>query len=177
MNKSYTQCAAYNARQDGGKILPLLRIQLFFIILLHHNLLRIPAFKATPHPFVSLKKIQIPPHGLTHAKKGVLGQTLVDFGPEAVLEDFLCLLQALVVLETIQVGQNSHHLGESMDLYATADFSLSFLTSERKLPRSSSHLEKSCKCGGPDNAKTHGGILLEVQRCPLALSRQIGNLH
>ena len=45
------------------------------------------------------------------------GPTLVDFGPEAVLEDLLGLLEALVVLEAVQVRQHAHHLGEPMNLH------------------------------------------------------------
>ena len=44
------------------------------------------------------------------------GLTLVDLSPETVLEGFLGLLQLLLVLEAIQVGQHPHHLGEAMHL-------------------------------------------------------------
>ncbi len=42
--------------------------------------------------------------------------TLIDLGPEAVLEDLLGLLEALVVLEAVQVRQHAHHLGEAVHL-------------------------------------------------------------
>lgn len=45
------------------------------------------------------------------------GLTLVDLGPEAVLEDLLGLLEPLVVLEAVQVRQHAHHLGEPMNLH------------------------------------------------------------
>jgi len=41
---------------------------------------------------------------------------LVDLSPEAVFEDLLGLLEALVVLEAVQVSQHPHHLGEAMHL-------------------------------------------------------------
>lgn len=43
-------------------------------------------------------------------------QTLVYFGPEAVLQCLLRLLELLLVLEPIQARQDPHHLGESMYL-------------------------------------------------------------
>ena len=43
-------------------------------------------------------------------------RTLVDLGPEAVLEDLLGLLEALGVLEAVQVRQHAHHLGEAVHL-------------------------------------------------------------
>ncbi len=43
--------------------------------------------------------------------------TLVDLGPEAVLEDLLGLLQPLVVLEAVQVGKHPHHLRKPVHLH------------------------------------------------------------
>lgn len=42
--------------------------------------------------------------------------TLIDFGPEAVLEHFLGLLEVLVVLEGVQMRQHPHHLWKAMHL-------------------------------------------------------------
>ncbi len=42
--------------------------------------------------------------------------TLVDLSPEAVLEHFLGLLQALVVLEGVKMSQHPHHLWEAVHL-------------------------------------------------------------
>lgn len=44
---------------------------------------------------------------------------MVDFSPEAMLESLFSLLQLLLVLEGIQVGQDPHHLGEPMNLAGT----------------------------------------------------------
>ena len=41
---------------------------------------------------------------------------MIDLSPEAVFEDLLGLLEALVVLEAVQVSQHPHHLGEAMHL-------------------------------------------------------------
>lgn len=41
---------------------------------------------------------------------------LVDLGPEAMFEVFLCLPQRLVVLERIQVSEHTHDTREAMDL-------------------------------------------------------------
>ena len=50
--------------------------------------------------------------------------TLVDLSPEAVLEDLLGLLEALVVLEGVQVRQHAHHLGEAVHLQSMAKLSV-----------------------------------------------------
>ena len=44
---------------------------------------------------------------------------MVDFSPKAMLERFFGLLQLLLVLEGIQVGQDPHHLREPMNLAGT----------------------------------------------------------
>ena len=46
--------------------------------------------------------------------------TLVNFSPEAVLQSLFGLLQLLLVLEAIQVGQHPHHLGEPVHLQMTS---------------------------------------------------------
>lgn len=47
-------------------------------------------------------------------------RALVDFSPEAVLQSLFGLLQLLLVLEAIQVGQQPHHLGEAVHLQMTS---------------------------------------------------------
>ena len=64
-------------------------------------------------PFVHLFTYGLP----THDSKGFrLQPTLVDLGPEAVFEGLFGLLEALLVLEGVQVGKHTHDLGEAMCL-------------------------------------------------------------
>lgn len=64
-----------------------------------------------------LRPIQIGHDTACCCKVGKAGRlTLVDFSPESMLESFFGLLQLLLILEAIQVGQNPHDFGEPMHL-------------------------------------------------------------
>ncbi len=70
------------------------------------------------------------------------GLALIDLCPEAVLQDLFGVLQALVICEAIQVGQDAHDFWESMRLHAARQSQ----HSEVSINVQSTALEDASKC-------------------------------
>ena len=49
-------------------------------------------------------------------KNTIITAYLIDFCPESLLQLLLCLPQSLCAVEHVKVGEDAHHLGESVRL-------------------------------------------------------------